>query len=88
MEVADKDTIERAMRLRRMMNEMLRGLSPYERACMMSVHLAEMHGQPVDQVAKRVIDDAVQRSNEKWRLERERERLSAGGEQPGGSDQK
>jgi hypothetical protein len=61
----------RFQELCRKTSELLNGLTRYERDCMMSVHLAEMHRQPVDQVAKRVIEEAVDRFNEAWRQERE-----------------
>lgn len=70
MTLDDPDTRKRAAELLQMMNEFMCGLSRYERDCMMSVHLAEMHRQPIDQVAKRVIEDARERFDAAWRAGR------------------
>ena len=52
-------------------SEMLAGLTPHERACMLKVHMAEADRKPIDPVAKRVVDDAVERFNAAWRRELE-----------------
>lgn len=44
MNTADPDTLERAVRLRRMTAEYLRAMSPQERDRMMQVHLAQARG--------------------------------------------
>lgn len=44
MTSTDAATIERAMRLRRMMNEHLRNMSPQERDRSMQIHLAQARG--------------------------------------------
>ncbi len=42
--MSDTDTIKRAERLRRMMNEYIRTMTPQERDRMMQVHLAQARG--------------------------------------------
>ena len=44
MSTTDPDTLERAVRLRRMTAEYLRAMSPQERDRMMQVHLAQARG--------------------------------------------
>ena len=44
MTIHDKEAIERAMRLRRIMNEYLRTRTPQERDRTMQVHLAQARG--------------------------------------------
>ena len=44
MSTTDPDTLERALRLRRMTAEYLRAMSPQERDRMMQVHLAQARG--------------------------------------------
>ena len=44
MNTTDPDTLERAVRLRRMTAEYLRAMSPQERDRMMQVHLAQARG--------------------------------------------
>ena len=50
---------------------MLAGLTPYERGCMLKVHMAEADRKPIDPVAKRVVDDAVERFDAAWKRELE-----------------
>ncbi len=44
MSTTDPDTLERAVRLRRMTADYLRAMSPQERDRMMQVHLAQARG--------------------------------------------
>lgn len=60
---------ERFMELAEKTNEIISNLTSYERDCMMSTHLSEMHGQPVDQVAKRIIDEVFLSANQAWKKE-------------------
>ena len=62
-------TRQRVEILRLGMNEMLRSLTPYERDCMFKIHMQEAVREPIDLVAKLVVDDAVERFNSKWRRE-------------------
>jgi len=51
------------------MYEMLRILTPYERDGMFKIHMQEEVREPIDPVAKLVVDDAVERFKCKWRRE-------------------
>lgn len=62
-------TRQRGEVLRLGMNEMLRSLTPYERDCMFKIHMQEAVREPIDLVAKLVVDDAVEQFNSKWRCE-------------------
>lgn len=62
-------TQQRIEILRLGMNEMLRSLTPYERDSMFKIHMQEAVREPIDLVAKLVVDDAVEKFNSKWRRE-------------------
>lgn len=55
------------------MDELLQSLTPYERDCMFKVHYQVADREPVDPLAKRVIDEAVDRFNAKWKTKCELE---------------
>ncbi len=55
----ERDTIERGMELRRMMNEYLRTRSPQERDRMMQVHLAQARGPVSNAVLLRRMTNAM-----------------------------
>ena len=76
--MTDKDTIERAMELRLMTNTWLKRLTPYERECMRRVHFAEAKKEPIDPVAKKVVEDSVDRFNAEWRRKREERKGQSG----------
>jgi hypothetical protein len=58
---------ERGEILRIGVNEMLRTLTPYERDCMFKIHMQEAVREPIDVVAKQIVEDAVERFNIQWR---------------------
>ena len=62
-------TRQRVEILRLGMNEMLRGLTPYERDSMFKIHMQEAVREPIDLVAKLVVDNAIEQFNSKWRRE-------------------
>jgi hypothetical protein len=60
-------TRQRCEILRHGMNEMLRSLTPYERDSTFKIHMQEAVREPIDLVAKLVVDDAIEQFNCKWR---------------------
>lgn len=52
-------------------DEFLKGLTPYERDCIWKVNFQGADRESVDPHAKQVVEEAVNRFNERWRSERE-----------------
>ena len=67
----DEEMTKRAEELCRMTNAYLRGRTPYECECALRVFYADARKEPVDPVAKKVMDDSPDCFNAEWRRRRE-----------------
>ena len=63
MSNVEKGTLDRAMHLRRMMNEFLRGRSPQERDRMIQSHLAQARGPVMNALLLRKTTNAMLLAN-------------------------
>lgn len=79
MSADDVETMERASRLRRLMNEYLKNMTPQERDRMMQVHLAEARGPIRNGNGLRMLTNTFIRARA---AQRSQDR--AGGERPDG----
>ena len=71
MSTTDAETIERATRLRLMMNEYLKTMSPQERDRMMQVHLAQARGPLGNGRALKLLTNALIRLRKDWHSTKE-----------------